>query len=204
MSAFPPGQWRTRQCAPGPSFCRSGKRRLSGRSRDFARSVKLPFVASRANTRTHLNTCDTRASNDMLLPGEAGNGRSEPIVFQFVSPLHCGVSKPPWNFSMSLRRFYLVMSVLGAVVPWIFFASFFAENGYDIPLFVSGLFSNGAAGGFSTDVMISIGVFWVWSRIDAQQHSVRNWWLVLPAGALVGLSLALPLYLYFRQDIYQD
>ncbi|MGV0910588.1 DUF2834 domain-containing protein [Martelella sp. FOR1707] len=140
----------------------------------------------------------------MSLPGEAGNGRCEPVVFQPFSPLHGGVSKPPWNFSMSLRRFYLVMSVLGAVVPWIFFANFFAENGFDVPLFVSGLFSNGAAGGFSTDVMISIGVFWVWSWVDARQHSVRNWWLVVPAGGLVGLSLALPLYLYFRQEIDQE
>ncbi|RIV80189.1 DUF2834 domain-containing protein [Aurantiacibacter xanthus] len=64
--------------------------------------------------------------------------------------------------------------------------------------------SAGASAGLSTDVLISIAVFWVWSRIDAQRHSVRNWWLVLPAGAFVGLSLALPLYLYFRQDIYED
>nr|WP_321483208.1 DUF2834 domain-containing protein [uncultured Cohaesibacter sp.] len=105
---------------------------------------------------------------------------------------------------MSLRRFYLVMCVLGTVIPWIFFTSFFAKNGLDIPLFVRGLFSNGAAGGFSTDVMISIVVFWVWSRIDSQRHGVRNWWLILPAGALVGLSLALPLYLYFRQDIDRE
>ena len=102
---------------------------------------------------------------------------------------------------MSLRRFYLVMCVLGTVIPWIFFANFFAKNGLDIPLFVMGLFSNGAAGGFSADVVISIVVFWVWSRIDSQQHGVRNWWLTLPAGAFVGLSLALPLYLYFRQDL---
>ena len=44
---------------------------------------------------------------------------------------------------MSLRRFYLIMCALGTVVPWIFFANFFAKNGLDIPLFVMGLFSNG-------------------------------------------------------------
>ena len=105
---------------------------------------------------------------------------------------------------MSLRRFYLLMCVLGTVIPWLFFAGFFARNGLDIPMFVMGLFSNGAAGGFSSDILMSIVVFWVWSLVDAKQYGVRNWWLVLPASALVGLSLALPLYLYLRQDIIQE
>jgi hypothetical protein len=35
---------------------------------------------------------------------------------------------------------------------------------------------------------------------DARRLGVRRWWLVLPAAFLVGLSLALPLYLYLRHD----
>ena len=69
-----------------------------------------------------------------------------------------------------------------------------------MPLFVRSLFANGAAGGFSADVLISIVVFWVWAYADAQQNNIRRWWLVLPAGLTVGLSLALPLYLYLRHD----
>lgn len=98
----------------------------------------------------------------------------------------------------TLRAFYLIMCVIGTVIPWAFFGSFFAANGFDVPLFVRGLFANGAAGGFSADVMISIAVFWVWSFHDSRQKGLRQWWLVLPAGSLVGLSLALPLYLYLR------
>ncbi|WP_106300966.1 DUF2834 domain-containing protein [Martelella mediterranea] len=41
-------------------------------------------------------------------------------------------------------------------------------------------------------------------RVSYQWQSTRNWWLAVQAGVLVGLSLALPLYLYFRQDLYQD
>jgi hypothetical protein len=67
-------------------------------------------------------------------------------------------------------------------------------------LFIQSLFVNGAAGGFAVDVLISILVFWVWSYADARQHQIKNWWVVLPAGFMVGLSLALPLYLYLRSD----
>ena len=99
---------------------------------------------------------------------------------------------------MNLKQFYLVTCILGTLIPWMFFADFFAENGFDLPAFLTGIFTNGAAGGFSADVMISIAVFWVWSYFDARQEGIRQWWLVLPTGCFVGLSLALPLYLYLK------
>lgn len=100
-----------------------------------------------------------------------------------------------------LKRFYVICAVVGTIVPWLFFGSFFAEEGIDIPLFVSSLFANGAAGGFSADVLISILVFWVWSYFDGRKHGVQRWWLILPTSFTVGLSLALPLYLYLREDV---
>lgn len=99
-----------------------------------------------------------------------------------------------------LKRFYLIGAIIGTIVPWLFFASFFAAEGLNIPLFVQSLFVNGAAGGFVADVLISIVVFLVWSYADSQMLGVRHWWLVLPASFLVGLSLSLPLYLYIRHD----
>lgn len=98
-----------------------------------------------------------------------------------------------------MRSFYMAMAVLGTVIPWAFFGSFFAANGVDIPLFIGGLFVNGAAGGFSADVLISILVFWVWSWRDAESNGIDRWWWVLPSSCLVGLSLALPLYLWLRE-----
>jgi hypothetical protein len=100
---------------------------------------------------------------------------------------------------MSLRHFYLAMAVAGTVIPWLFFGSFFASHGPDLLLFLRSLFVNGAAGGFSADVLITIAVFWVWSWQDAKKNNVRRWWLIFPASFLVGLSLALPLYLYLRE-----
>ncbi len=100
---------------------------------------------------------------------------------------------------MSIRHFYLVMAVLGTAIPWLFFGSFFALNGFDIPLFLQSLFVNGAAAGFSADILISIPIFWVWSWRDARKNNIGGWWLVLPASFCTGLSLALPLYLYLRE-----
>ena len=102
-----------------------------------------------------------------------------------------------------MRTFYLTMCVIGTVVPWIFFGSFFTANGPDLTYFATSLFANGAIGGFASDIMISIGVFWIWSFLDARTLGIRKWWLVLPASAGVGLSLALPLYLFLRSGTDQ-
>ena len=97
------------------------------------------------------------------------------------------------------RNLYLLVALIGTIIPWYFFGSFFAAEGLDIPAFVQGLFANGAAGGFTADVLISLAIFLPWSWLDAQKEGVRNWWFVLPASCTVGLSLALPLYLYLRE-----
>jgi len=102
--------------------------------------------------------------------------------------------------SLSRKWLYLALALLGTVIPWLFFANFISTEGFDIPLFARSLFVNGAAGGFSADVLIALLTFWIWSFYDARKHNVKHWWAVVPAGFCVGLSLALPLYLFFRED----
>ena len=99
-----------------------------------------------------------------------------------------------------MKMAYASLAVLGTVLPWWFFGDWFAENGFSPMSFIADLFANGAAAGFSIDVLLSIFVFWIWVWGDAARHKINNWWLVFPAGFCVGLSLALPLYLFFRES----
>jgi hypothetical protein len=98
-----------------------------------------------------------------------------------------------------LKNFYLLMAIIGTVIPWLFFAQFINAEGLNIPLFIKSLFVNGAAGGFSADVLISAVTFWVFAYRDTRERNVRYWWLIIPATLTVGLSLSLPLYLFLRE-----
>jgi hypothetical protein len=100
---------------------------------------------------------------------------------------------------MTRKNFYLLAAIVGTIVPWFYFAQFIAVEGLNLPLFISSLFVNNVASGFTTDLLISSAVLWVWSFADARERGIRNWWLILPANVLVGLSLALPLYLWMRE-----
>jgi hypothetical protein len=92
-----------------------------------------------------------------------------------------------------MKNLYLVCAILGALVPYLFFFSFAADAGVDLRAFVSALFVNGASGGFAADVLISSAVFWIYlfSRAEGPRP-----WLFIVLNLCVGLSCALPAYLY--------
>ncbi|WP_305986359.1 DUF2834 domain-containing protein [Roseibium sp. MMSF_3544] len=98
-----------------------------------------------------------------------------------------------------MKTLYLAAAIFGTLVPWLFFAGFIAENGVSLPLFVAEVFATRPATGFAADLLICCAVFWIWSWRDARENAVPGWWLTLPAVWLVGLSLALPLYLWMRE-----
>ena len=91
-----------------------------------------------------------------------------------------------------MKTFYLLAAIVGAIVPYIFFFQFFAEN--SALGFVPALFVNGAAAGFSADLLITSFVFWVfmWGRRGA---GPTPWPFVL-LNLAIGLSCAFPAYLY--------
>ena len=95
-----------------------------------------------------------------------------------------------------MRSFYLVLAVVGAIIPLTFFAQFFFGGGGEAaPLnFVSALFVNGAAGGFAADLLISSFVFWgyMWHR----RASGPKMFPFVALNLFIGLSCALPAYLY--------
>lgn len=105
---------------------------------------------------------------------------------------------------MNNKLFFLIMAVVGTVVPWYFFGSFIAENGMFLGDFIAAAMINGAAAGGMTDLVLSSIVFWVWSYGDARRHNVRGWWMLIPLNLLIGLSLALPLYLVMRINAQSD
>jgi hypothetical protein len=92
-----------------------------------------------------------------------------------------------------MKNLYLILAIVGAVVPYLFFFQFFGEAGFSLPGFVAALFVNGAAGGFTADLLITSGVFWIYlfSRSEGPKP-----WLYIALNLTIGLSCALPAYLY--------
>lgn len=97
-----------------------------------------------------------------------------------------------------MRNVWLLLSILGAVVPYYYFMPFLLEYGLDIPRMLELLFANSVSRFFAVDLIISSIAFLLWSYSDSKKNNVSGWWFVLAANFTVGLSLALPLYFLRR------
>ena len=98
-----------------------------------------------------------------------------------------------------MKIVYLLAACIGTILPWLTFFPFLAENGVYPQTILTALYANGASSGLATDFFITCVVFWVFVVRDAKATGLRGWWFVIPAAPLVGLSMALPTYLYLRE-----
>ena len=99
-----------------------------------------------------------------------------------------------------MKNVYLTLAIRGALVPYWFLFQFISVEGLNLPGFLSALFANGAVGGLSADLFISSFVFWLAMYQQRSQGKGPNIMPYVLLNLLVGLSSALPAYLYTRES----
>ncbi len=98
-----------------------------------------------------------------------------------------------------MKTLYLVLAIVGAVLPYVFFVQHFSSEGVSLSRFVTALFANGAAGGFTADLLITSVVFWIFMFHQRSRDKGPRPILFIGLNLLIGLSCALPAYLYARE-----
>lgn len=98
-----------------------------------------------------------------------------------------------------LQYCYLLLCILGTVLPYSQFIPFLREHGMNIPLFIEQLFANRISGFFGFDVIISSVVLWVLVLTEGRRRQMKHLWVYILCNLLVGVSLGLPLFLYLRE-----
>ena len=73
------------------------------------------------------------------------------------------------------------------------------ENGLHAGLLVRQLFANRVSAFFGLDVLVSSAVLLVFMRVEGRRVRIRARWLAVAGLCVVGVSLALPLFLYLRE-----
>ena len=100
---------------------------------------------------------------------------------------------------MTLKTIYLILCVVGTVLPLWEFTPWALGNGLNIRLFIEQMFPNRVAGTFSIDVLISSVVLWVFVLTEGPRARVPHLWAPLLANIVAGVSSGLPLFLYLRE-----
>lgn len=98
-----------------------------------------------------------------------------------------------------LQTTYLILCILGTILPYSQFVPFLIENGLDLKLFFEQLFINRISSFFGMDLIVSSLVLWVFVFWEGSRLGMKNLWVYITSNLLVGVSLGLPLFLLMRQ-----
>lgn len=98
-----------------------------------------------------------------------------------------------------MQWLYLGTAILGTVLPLRFLVPFLITNGLDLPLFFQQLFQNNVSAFFGVDVMVSSLALWLFVFLEGRRRKMRALWAYVICNLVVGVSLTLPLFLFFRE-----
>ncbi len=110
-----------------------------------------------------------------------------------------GLNRNGKGGNVKLKHLYLVFAVIGIVGPYYFLITFLTAHGLDGRVFLQQLFGSQISTFFTVDLIIASVVFIVYLPREAKRYSIQIWWLYLIPLFAVGLSFALPLFLYVRE-----
>jgi len=98
----------------------------------------------------------------------------------------------------------LFLCILGAAIPYSQFIPWVMENGLQLGLLVRQLFANRISAFFGLDVLVSSVILLVFMRVEGRMLRVRFRWMPIVGLCAVGVSLALPLFLYLRERALEE
>jgi hypothetical protein len=103
-----------------------------------------------------------------------------------------------------MQWLYLMAAILGTILPLSQLIPFLAMYGFDVPLLFKQLFQTHASAFFALDVIVSSVVLWMFVFAEGRRLRMKNLWLYVLCNLAVGVSLALPLFLFFRERSLKD
>jgi len=99
---------------------------------------------------------------------------------------------------MNQKYIYLILCVLGFILPMSQFIPWVLEHGPNVALFFRELFSTRIGGFFGLDVIVSALALFAFIYYDGKKYNLKNLWVPVVATLSIGVSFGLPLYLYMR------
>lgn len=98
-----------------------------------------------------------------------------------------------------LQVTYLTFCILGTILPYSQFIPFLIEHGFDFQLFFEQLFANQISSFFAMDLIVTSVILWIFVFVEGRRLEMKNLWIYIVSNLLVGVSLALPLFLLMRE-----
>ena len=97
---------------------------------------------------------------------------------------------------MNRKNIFILLAIVGFIAPYYFFLQ---VRDFDLNAVFQMFAASPILSGTAMDLLIAVIVFWFFMFTEAKKLEMKNSWVYLLATLTVGLSFALPLFLYFRE-----
>ena len=98
-----------------------------------------------------------------------------------------------------MRQIYLILAIIGAVVPYSAFSLWMLENPFQLSAAFDEIMASRLSQFAWLDVLISGVVLLVFMRHDQSTRKTPHLWFPIMGTLLIGVSFGLPLFLYLRE-----
>ncbi len=99
---------------------------------------------------------------------------------------------------MNYKMLYLMLAVVGCIVPYVFALQFVSEGGLSAAAYLDAVTANGLAAGYTSDSFIAALAFWAFTFEMHRREDGPMPWLFVLLTLFAGIGFALPLYLFVR------
>jgi len=98
-----------------------------------------------------------------------------------------------------MKKLYLLLAILGFILPLSQFISWFLEFGIDVPLMFHTIAEDKLSLFAWLDVIVSAVVLVVFVLYEGRKQSMPRLWIPIAGTLCVGVSFGLPLFLLLRE-----
>ena len=97
---------------------------------------------------------------------------------------------------------YLILGLLGAVLPWqanLEFMQTASGSGFDLAGFIKDANLTAASRSLSRDLIIGAAAFTIWIATEGRRLQVKGWWITLVLCVTVSFACGGPVFLHLRE-----
>ncbi len=100
-----------------------------------------------------------------------------------------------------LSYIYLILSILGAILPMLANYNFAIEYGstFDITQFIQLANANPAAESISRDLLIGASAIFIWIVNESKKLNIKNMWIVYVGTFIIAFAFSAPFFLFLRE-----
>ncbi|AEF55714.1 DUF2834 domain-containing protein [Marinomonas posidonica] len=100
---------------------------------------------------------------------------------------------------VKLKWFYLLLALIGLLLPYGALLPWLGQNGMDLPQFLADAQVNHISLFAWADVLISAMTLIVFVLIDGKKNQIKGRYLAIIGTCTIGVSFGLPFYLYLKE-----